>query len=49
MLQIRFNLSSGSGPIHTWRKWGTLNKPSNIIERKRFGVHGAQVLGRHYA
>ncbi|GFX89656.1 transposable element Tcb2 transposase [Trichonephila clavipes] len=44
-LESRFSLSSDSHRILIWRERGSRNHPSNIIERDRYGGHGALVWG----
>ncbi|GFX54562.1 transposable element Tcb1 transposase [Trichonephila clavipes] len=43
--ESRFCLSSDSHRILIWRKRGSRNHPSNIIERDRYGGHGVLVWG----
>ncbi|GFU37530.1 transposable element Tcb2 transposase [Trichonephila clavipes] len=41
--ESRFSLSSDSHRILIWRERGSRNRPSNIIERDRYGGHGVLV------
>ncbi|GFU89623.1 transposable element Tcb2 transposase [Trichonephila clavipes] len=43
--ESRFSLSSDSHRILIWRKRGSCNHPSNIIERDRYGGRGVLVWG----
>ncbi|GFV39244.1 transposable element Tcb2 transposase [Trichonephila clavipes] len=43
--ESRFSLSSDSHRILIWRERGSLNYPSNIIERDRYGGRGVLVWG----
>ncbi|GFV72356.1 transposable element Tcb1 transposase [Trichonephila clavipes] len=43
--ESRFSLSSDSHRILIWRKRGSRNHPSNIIERERYGGRGVLVWG----
>ncbi|GFW13897.1 transposable element Tcb2 transposase [Trichonephila clavipes] len=43
--ESRFSLSSDSHRILIWRERGSLNHPSNIIERDRYGGRGVLVWG----
>ncbi|GFX83601.1 transposable element Tcb2 transposase [Trichonephila clavipes] len=43
--ESRFSLSSDSHRILIWRKRGSRNHPSNIIERDRYGGRGVLVWG----
>ncbi|GFU50172.1 transposable element Tcb1 transposase [Trichonephila clavipes] len=43
--ESRFSLSSDSHRILIWRERGSRNRPSNIIERDRYGGHGVLVWG----
>ncbi|GFX80351.1 transposable element Tcb2 transposase [Trichonephila clavipes] len=43
--ESRFGLSSDSHHILIWRERGSLNHPSNIIERNRYGGRGVLVWG----
>ncbi|GFS50675.1 hypothetical protein TNCV_2042461 [Trichonephila clavipes] len=43
--ESRFSLSSDSHRILIWRERGSRNRPSNIIERDRYGGRGVLVWG----
>ncbi|GFY27659.1 transposable element Tcb2 transposase [Trichonephila clavipes] len=43
--ESRFSLSSDSHRLLIWRERGSLNHPSNIIERDRYGGRGVLVWG----
>ncbi|GFV54173.1 transposable element Tcb2 transposase [Trichonephila clavipes] len=43
--ESRFSLSSYSHRILIWRERGSLNHPSNIIERDRYGGRGVLIWG----
>ncbi|GFU44946.1 transposable element Tcb2 transposase [Trichonephila clavipes] len=43
--ESRFSLSSDSHRILIWRERGSLNHPSNILERDRYGGRGVLVWG----